>query len=136
MHDHTNESTPQPTTWAGPVLMFVSAAIFGYFGYWTTWLHTGVDGQTLAFVLIEEWTLKICAVGFALAGVIALGKPRAGELIYAIIGLLSAVAFLIAGVLELLDEKHAAIGPFMLFVFAAWNGFGSISSLRSLARTA
>ena len=69
------------------------------------------------------------------AGMIALASPRPGEYLYAVVGLFSAVAFVIAGVLELLDEKHAAMGPFMLFLFAAWNGFGSISSLRSLLRT-
>lgn len=114
--------------------MFLSAAIFGYFGFWTTWLHTGVDGQTLAFVVIEEWTLKACAVGFAASGLLSFALPRPAEFLYAGLGLLSAVAFVIAGVLELLDEKHSAMGPFMLFIFAAWNGFGSISALRSLLR--
>ena len=115
--------------------MFLSAAIFGYFGYWLAWDHTGVDGQTLAFVLIEVWTLRLCAAGFALSGLLTYFQPRQGEYLYAAIGILSAVAFVIAGVLELLDEQHAAIGPFMLFIFAAWNGFGSITSLRSLLRT-
>ena len=124
--------TPKNTMWAGPVMMFLSAIIFGYFGFWFTWDHTGVDGQTLAFVIIEEWTLKACAVGFAASGLLALAMPRPAEFLYAGLGLLSAVAFVIAGILELLDDQHAAIGPFMLFIFAAWNGFGSIAAFRAL----
>ena len=113
--------------------MLLSAAIFGYFGFWTTWLHTGVDGQTLAFVVILEWTLKACAVGFAACGILAFAMPRPAEFLFAGLGLLSAAAFIVVGILDLLDTDHTA-GMFLLFIFAAWNGFGSISSLRSLLR--
>ena len=44
---------------AGPGVMFLSAAIFGYFGFGVTWLTTGVNGQYLLFVALFEWTLKI-----------------------------------------------------------------------------
>ena len=113
-------------------MMFISAALFGYFGFVHSWDTAGLDGQFLLFVAIEEWTLKACAVGFGLAGVLTFIAPRPAEFFYAIVGLLSAAGFVVAAVLDLSDPHHTAMQPFLLFLFAAWNGFGSLTSIRSL----
>ena len=115
-------------------MMFISAALFGYFGFSVTWNTTGVDGQFLLFVAIEAWTLKGCAIGFALAGVLSFIAARPAEFLYAFVGILSAIGFVTAGILDLADNQHTAMQPFLLFLFAAWNGFGSLTSLRSLLR--
>ena len=118
----------------GPVMMFLSAALFGYFGFSTFWNTTGLEGQFLAFVTIEEWTLKGCAIGFALAGVLSFLAARPAEYLYSIVGILSALGFVAAGVMDIGDQQHTAIQPFLLFLFAAWNGFGSLTSIRMLVR--
>ena len=118
-----------------PIIMFISAALFGYFGFfYYSWNTSGIDGQFLLFVAIEAWTLKGCAIGFALAGVLSFVATRPAEFLYAFVGILSAIGFVTAGILDLADNQHTAMQPFLLFLFAAWNGFGSLTSLRSLLR--
>ena len=112
--------------------MFMSAAIFGYFGFSTIWLHTGSDGQTLPFVIILEWSLKGGAVGFALSGMLSLIASRPGEFVYAIVGIISSIGLVIAGVLDIRDTAHTAMSPILLFIFAAWNGFSSVDAIRRL----
>jgi hypothetical protein len=58
--------------------MLLSAGIFGYFGFSTTWLYTGVNGQFLLFVALLDWTLKITAVAFGLAVVLTFILPWLG----------------------------------------------------------
>ena len=71
---------------------------------------------------------------FMLLRMLAFALPRPAEFLYAGLGILSSVAFIIAGVLDFLDEEHTTGLLFLLFIFAVWNGFGSISALRSLLR--
>ena len=110
----------------------MSAAIFGYFGFSTIWIHTGSNGETLAFVIILEWSLKGGAVGFALSGVLSLIASRPGEYLYAIIGMISSLGLVAAGVLDLRDTVHTAMSPVLLFIFAAWNGFSSGAAIQRL----
>lgn len=117
----------------GSWIMLLSAAIFGYFGFFNaTFNTTGVNGQYLAYVAILEWTLKISAVGFAIAGVLAFFAPMPANLLYSVISLLSAVAFIVVAVMDLMDPNHTVMNPVILLLFAAWNGYGAISGLRDL----
>ena len=52
---------------AGPGVMLFSAAIFGYFGFSSSFLYHSVNtGQFLFFVALLDWTLKGAAIGFAI----------------------------------------------------------------------
>ncbi len=117
---------------SGPGMMFLSAAIFGYFGFGVTWLTTGSGGQFLLFVAILEWTLKGTAIVFLISGLLAMARPLLGNLVYSLAGLASALAFAIVLILDWMDTQHQAISPFLLLIFAAWNGYGSWSGLRAV----
>jgi hypothetical protein len=124
-------SQPNPDL-AGPGIMLLSAALFGYFGFATTWLTMGNNGQFLLFVAILEWTLKISAVGFLIAAIITGIRPVAGNVLYAVISLLGAVAFLVVLVMDVMDKQHMVLHPVLLAIFAGWNGYGALTSLKQL----
>ena len=120
---------------AGPVVMLFSAAIFGFFGFfYVDWNSLGVDGQVVLFRVLLGWTLKISACLFLLAGVLAFAKPVMGNLLYALTGVASAGLFVVVAVMDVTDDRHGFMpyGPIVLLVFAAWNGYGSWSALRSI----
>ena len=76
---------------AGPGVMFISAAIFGFFGFSSTWMHTGQGGQFLVFVVIFEWTLKGSAIAYGLAGLLTIARPFVGNAIFAAVGIANIV---------------------------------------------
>lgn len=117
---------------AGPGIMLLSAALFGYFGFATTWLTTGNAGQYLIYVSILEWALKASAIGFVLAAVITGVRPVAGNVVYAVISLLGALAFLVVLVMDVMDKQHMVLQPVLLAIFAGWNGYGALTSLKQL----
>jgi hypothetical protein len=112
--------------------MFLSAAVFGFFGFTFSWNHIGVNNQFLLFVALLEWTLKGSCLVFALSGALALVKPAAGNLLYAFGGLAGAAMFLVVAVMDWLDSQHTALHPVVLLLFAAWNGYGSWTGLRAV----
>ena len=112
--------------------MLISAAIFGYFGFGMTWLTTGVNGQFLPFVAIFEWTLKIGAIAFLASGVITFIQPLAGNALYAVASMLSAIAMAIVLVLDYMDKQHMVMPEIVLLILVLWNLFGSWSSMREV----
>lgn len=110
--------------------MLLSAGIFAYFGFATTWIYTGVNGQFLLFVALLDWTLKITAIAFAISTVLTFASAFVGNLLYAIAGVLSAIMFVIVAILDIMDAQHTAMSPLLLFIFAAWNGYGSWTGLQ------
>src|SRR5436190_1965121 len=126
-----DQTTRQTNEMTGPGIMAISALIFGYFGFGTTWLHySSITGQFLLFVALLDYTLKGTAIAFALAAVITVVASRTlGNLIYAISGLVSAVIFVIVAILDWLDPQHTAMSPLLLLIFAAWNGYGAVLGL-------
>jgi hypothetical protein len=112
--------------------MLLSAGIFGYFGFSTTWLYTGVNGQFLLFVALLDWTLKITAVAFGLAVVLTFILPWLGHAVYAVFGLLGAIMFVVVAILDIMDTQHTAMSPLLLFIFAAWTGYGSWTGLQEV----
>ena len=124
---------------AGPFIMFISAAIFGYFGFFMGLTSTTAGGNFIFFFALLVWTLKIGAVGFLLSALLTFGTPLVGNLVYSVIGLLTAAGLIIVGVMDIADSRNAAaLPPVLAFLFAAWNGWGSWSGLRavmSLTRT-
>ena len=124
---------------AGPGVMLFSAAIFGFFGFfYIDWSTLGVDLQPVMFRVLLGWTLKISACIFLLSGILAFSKPIVGNLLYALAGVASAGLFVVVAVMDVTDTRHGflpfgnAFGPVVLLLFAAWNGFGSWSALRSI----
>jgi hypothetical protein len=117
----------------GPGMMLLSAAIFGYFGFGMTWIHTSaITGQFLLFVALLDWTLKVTAIAFAVSGILTMLHARAGNMLYSIAGLLSAILFVVVAMLDMADKQHTAISPIILLIFAAWNGYGAWQGLRML----
>jgi hypothetical protein len=111
-------------------LMLLSAGIFAYFGFATSWLYTGVNGQFLLFVALLDWTLKITAVVFAISAILMFVNGFLGNLLYSLAGIVSAVMFVIVAILDIMDQQHTAMHPLLLFIFAAWNGYGSWMGLQ------
>src|SRR3954465_14218038 len=108
--------------------MLLSAAIFAYFGFGTTWLHysTVNANQFLFFVALLDYTLKATAIGFGLAAVITMVMNKfVGNTIYAVLGILSALMFVVVAIMDWLDPVHTAMSPLLLLIFAGWNGYGS-----------
>lgn len=128
----SNGQTTSPSGLAGPGIMLISAAIFGYFGFGMTWLTTGVNGQFLPFVAIFEWTLKIGAIAFLASGVITFIQPLAGNALYAVASMLSAIAMAIVLVLDYMDKQHMVMPEIVLLILVLWNLFGSWSSMREV----
>lgn len=116
--------------------MLVSAGVFAYFGFGTQWSHQSLlTGQTLLFVVLLDYTLKSSAVAIGAAVLLTLIHRAAGGLLYGVVGLLGAMMFVVIAILDIRDQQHTAIDPILLFIFAAWNGFGSLASLRELLRS-
>ncbi|MCH7571976.1 MAG: hypothetical protein IH891_03580 [Planctomycetes bacterium] len=119
---------------AGPGIMFISAALFGYFGFFTGGLmHTNLLNQFVLFFALLDWTLKGTACGFVLGGLLTLARPVLGNLFYGITGLLSAIFFVLIAVMDIMDKQNAAAAPpVLLLIFAAWNGYGSWFGIRAI----
>ncbi len=120
---------------AGPGIMLLSAAIFGFFGFMTPFPELDANtGELIPLVLTLKWTLRITAVALLAAGLVAMAQPLVGDIVYSVTGLVSAIMLVVVGVWDLLVEYHSGVHWFLLFAFAAWNGWGSYSGLQSITR--
>lgn len=115
----------------GPGVMLLSAAIFGYFGFFIGLTGQTAAGQTVFFFSLLVWTLRVSAIGFIVSALLTFVQPIAANLLYAVIGLGAAIGFAVVGIMDLMDAQHgAAVPPILAFLFAAWNGYGAWSGLR------
>ena len=118
---------------AGPGIMLLSAAIFGYFGFMLAFPELDREtGSLIPLVITLKWTLRAAAIGFLLAAVITMANTSAGNLLYALVGIVSAAMFVGIAVWDLGSAWHSGVHPFLLFVFAAWNGYSSFAGLRAV----
>jgi hypothetical protein len=125
MHDQRSAAL------ASPAIMLISAAIFGYFA-WSV-LPTGPNGQVVPLFALLDWTLTVSAIAFAASGLVAFARPRLGNLLFGVVGLIGAGLFVVIAVMDLANASLAvAVHPVLLLVFAAWNGYGSWSGLQAL----
>lgn len=116
-------------------MMLLSAAIFAFFGFfYVNWSTPGVDGQVVLFRMLLGWTLKITAIMFAISAVLTFISSFIGNVLYGVIGVLSAVLFLVVAGMDVLDKQHTtmAYGPIILVLFALWNGFGAVTGLKEI----
>jgi hypothetical protein len=115
--------------------MFLSAAIFGYFGFGVGYPETDtVTGKAIPMVLTLKWSVRGAAVAFLAAGGLTLVHPGLGNGLYAVAGLIAAALFCVVAAWDLGSTYASGIHPFLLLVFAAWNGYASFSGLRARGR--
>ena len=125
---------PERGVGEGAFMMFLSAAIFGYFGWRIS--GTAANGQVVGFFVLLMWTLRISAILFAMCGLLSLVGSQLANLIYSVTGILSAVALAVVIVLDIRDTTYvAAIPPFLLGIFVAWNLYSSWTGLRAALAT-
>lgn len=111
---------------ASPVVMFLSAAIFAYFGFFIGLTPYTGSGEFVLFFAILLWTLRIGAVAFGVAGLLTMASPVAGNIVYALGSAATALGLLAVGIMDVMDDQRAAaIPPILAFIFAAWNGYGA-----------
>lgn len=122
-----------------PWAMLLSAALFAYFGFFAGigFNTPGVNGQVVPFRPLLGWTLRGAAIAFLVAGLVTFAARRPGVILYAVVGLISAVLFAVVVVMDLLDAQHGLFpyAPLILGAFAIWNGYGSIMGLRDVLRS-
>jgi hypothetical protein len=105
--------------------MLVSAAIFGYFGWMTVWAQ-----QLLPMTAILKWSLRIGSIAFAVAAGLAFAGGMLGPLLYAVAGVVTSILFVVVAVMDWANATHSTgIPPFLLLLFAAWNGYGSVAAI-------
>jgi hypothetical protein len=125
-----SSSASNSSSLSGPFVMFLSAAIFAYFGFYQSFSPINSAGAVVPMWAILLWTLRIGAIAFAVSGVLTILTPLAGNALYALASLLTAIGLLTVGVMDLADAQYGApIPPLLAFIFAAWNGYGAWTSL-------
>ena len=112
--------------------MIIAAVLFGYFGFMSGLTPFNQAGQYVLFFEVLIWTLRVGAIGFAISVVLTFVTPLFGGLLYALVGVLTSTGLVVVGVWDLLDPNAAALSPFFAFLFAAFNGWGSIVTLRGV----
>lgn len=116
----------------GPLL---SAAIFGYFGFFTGLQTDDGSGTTVPLYLATVWVLRLSALLFLAAAVIAiLGKQRAG--LYAgIAGALATLGLVVVTAWSMLDpERDIAVNHLIMIICILWNAYSSFVGIRSALR--
>ena len=111
------------------VAMFISAAIFGYFGFYH---FSGSPTNLLSFLVV--WSVRGGAIGFALSGVMALAGLPWANLFYALVSAVTVILFAICGIWILLDPNLSNMQGVILLLFAFWNAGGLFRSVGRVGR--
>jgi hypothetical protein len=102
------------------VSMFFSAAIFGFFGF--MWSGPGTYPVPLYELMI--WSLRGGAIGYALAGVLALAGLPVARPVYAAVGGITALIFVVIGVWHFVVPGLPAFTGALFLFFGLFNGHG------------
>ncbi|MHC4948983.1 MAG: hypothetical protein ACYTG1_12100 [Planctomycetota bacterium] len=116
-----------PSAVASPGAMFFSAAVFGLFGFY---MFSGNQSQLLFDLVV--WSLRGGAIGFAVAGVLALLRVPMAEAFYLLVSAVTAVLFAVTGIGHLVDPAVGNFNGLLLLLFAAWNGWGTWEGIRAM----
>jgi len=127
----------QIDTKAQVFFMLISGGIFAYFGFGSSWAHqytTTTPPVLLPMVVLLEWSLKGGAIAFGVSALISMAGSILGPLLYAVVGLITAIIFAIVAVWEWTNPNgyFSGVPAILLIIFAIWNGFGSYSALREI----
>jgi hypothetical protein len=109
------------------VIMFFSAAIFGFFGFGYLQGRGTYPAELFGLMI---WSLRGGAVGFGLAGLLALAGLPASRVLYAIVGGLTAVVFVVIGIWHFLVQSLPAFTGAIFLFFGLFNGNGVYRALR------
>ncbi len=117
--------------------MLISGGIFAYFGFANSWVHqytSTTPPVLLPMVVLLKWSLRVGAISFGVSALISFSGSILGPLLYAIVGLITAVIFAIVAVWEWTNPNgyYSGVPAILLIIFAVWNGFGSYSGLREV----
>jgi len=122
----------RPTPGSDLFFMIISTALFAWIGFGMGLTTRNNDGELVPIWVLLLWIGRLGALGMAIAIAVRLAAHFIGEVMYAGVGLLSAIALVVLAIMDLLDTRHtAAIGWFLALFFAIWNGFGSATALRA-----
>lgn len=108
--------------------LLISALLFGYFGFFFGLTDRAApDGPSIPMFATFLWTLRLSAIGFAIALILALMRQPAANLVSGVVGLLGAVAFIVLAIWDWIEPAYAlALSPILLVLFALWNGYASL----------
>ncbi|MDY7109916.1 MAG: hypothetical protein SYC29_14890 [Planctomycetota bacterium] len=120
--------------------MIISALLFAWFGFRAGWAHqytTTQPPQLLVMVVILKWTLRIGAILFGLSALQTIMGLLTGEVLYSLTGLVTAIIFIVVAIWEWTNPQgyYSGVSPFLLVIFAVWNGYGSLLGLRAVRLT-
>lgn len=111
----------------GPVL---SALIFGYFGFFVG-LSTGDASGTVPLYLATVWVLRISAILFAAAAVVAMLGIHRATLISGLVCAVATLGLLAVTVWSVADhERDIAVSPLIMAICIAWNGYCAARAIR------
>ncbi len=111
--------------------MFLSAAIFGFFGfYFLSFNYYASDGTFLFFVALFDWTIKGAAVAFLISALLTMIAFVVGCMMYALAGMLTAISLVIVAALDFADPDHTVFHPVLVLILAAWIGFTAWAMFR------
>ena len=132
-----NAATVKSQAQSQVFFMLVSAGLFAYFGFGSNWAHQYTNSTPpvlLPIVVLLKWTMKGGAIVFALAAVLSMVGSLVGPLIYSLAGLVTAMIFVAVGVWEMTNSQgyYSGVPAIVLFIFAAWNGYGSWIGLQEV----
>jgi hypothetical protein len=121
--------------------MIISALLFAWFGFATGWAHQYTNtqpAQLIVMVVVLKWTLRIAAILFGISALLTLIGALAGEVLYSLTGLLTAVLFIVVAIWEWTNPQgyYSGVPAFLLVIFAVWNGYGSLLGLRAIRENA
>lgn len=140
--DSTREPDPRRSGDLGSVDVLgplLSAAIFGYYGFFFGLSTDDGAGNTVPLFLATVWALRVAAVLFAAELVVAFlgafaGIPRGG-LIAGALGGVATLVLAIVTVWSIADPNwDIAINHLIMIICVLWNGYASIRAIREELR--
>lgn len=112
------------------VSALLSAAIFGYVGFYQAWINNGLP-DLLFFLLI--WSIRAAAVGYAISGVITLIALPGSVAIQLGVSAGTSILFVFCGGWLLVEDGPASIMALLILGVGIWNGLASWPVIRRIA---
>ena len=115
----------------------ISAVLFGYYGFLDSTVRDTTDdaGNTVLLWVGTLWILRISALLFAASTALAFRNDRKTDLLYGASSLLATLGLLVILAWDQADSEYQTVfNPIILLICIAWNGYGSVQTLRSALR--